>query len=353
MRRLRHGDDGHHHRRDHRVSHAERQDASGTAFATLKLKIEETFSSLTGAGDSNDDSAESTSSFEGEFQARFQFSGPDGEFKAKLKFSMDSDSAQSGTDFASALQGFAQTLFAALNALYGGSASPTTPTLPAPADGGASTPTLPTPAPTSASTSATAAVDATPVGATPPADTPPEVAPAPTAPPNPVTGGFATTTTSFSIKLRATYDSFENNLGPLANQLAQPNVGDAFPALTSLLNDLADRFGQLVSHSPAAGTSAPSLQDFLKALSGSFFGPKPAATTEPVAADPAPSATASADIAPAVTDPGLPETPLAADTTMQRYTAMAQYRQVLTYSDAASSFSLQTRLSARMVYEVA
>lgn len=329
----------------------------------MKLKIEQTFSALTGATSSDDDPSTAASGFEGEFQAKFQFSGPDGQFKAQLKFSLDSDSATGATDFASALQGFAQTLFAALNALYGNNTSPATPTLPSAGSGTADTATAPTTPPALIDTPAPTlpAVVTDPVISAPPADASP-VVPGPTsATPQP-----SRASTSISIKLRATYDSFENNLGPLVNQLAQPNLTDAFPALTSLLSDLADRFGQMVSQTPAAGADAPSLNDFLKALSGSLFGtlpppspetltadPSTAATTAAATTDPADTAASSAD--PGVTDPVVADAPSPTPpaTTAQRYTATLQYQQVLAYSDAGSAVSLRASLSARMVYEMA
>lgn len=366
-RRLRHDDHEHRRGRHHRTSRSDDAAGSGAAFTTLKLKIEQTFSALTGAGSGDDDSSTTVSGFEGEFQAKIQFSGSEGEFKAKLKFSLDSDSATGAADFASALQGFAQTLFAAQNALYGGDTAPATPTLP---DAGGSTAPITPPALSDTPTPTVPAVT-DPVVTPPPADAAPIVPGPPSATPQPLPSRAST---SISIKLRATYDSFENNLGPLVNQLAQPNLTDAFPALTSLLGDLADRFGQLVSQTPAAGANAPSLNDFLKALSGSLFGTLPpssveaptadlstaalseapaAASTAAATTDPAATATTLAD--PAVTDPVVTDTPSPAPSavTAQRYTATLQYQQVLAYSDAGSSVSLRTSLSARMVYEVA
>jgi hypothetical protein len=365
VRRLRHAEHEHHHDHGHRASRRDGGESSGAAFTTLKLKIEETFSSLTGGGGDGESTA---TDFEGQFKARFQFSGPEGQFVAKLKFKLDSDSATGGADFASAIQGFTQTLFAALNTLYRGDlpppAAPTPPAVAAVAagagSGGTTTPALP-----SASTSPTPAIDTTPVSEPAAAAiTPVLTNPPPATPPTPASG-TGQATTSFSIKFRATYDSFESNLGPLVNQLAQPNLGDAFPALTSLLNDLNQRFGELVSRTPAAaGTVAPSLNDFLKALSTSFFGtlPEPAGAAD--ATDPstgtatdaaathlavtAPSVGDSAATESAVADPASPSL-----VSTQRATAMVQYQQVLTYSDAGSSLSLRTSLSARMVYEVA
>ncbi|MFM9914969.1 MAG: hypothetical protein ACKVOX_04100 [Rhizobacter sp.] len=348
VHRARHEGHEHDHRHDREASPSDGQD-SGAAFTTLKLKIQETFSSLTGSGRSDDDSSTAASSFPGEFNASIQFSGPGGEFKARLKFSLEGDSTNGGTDFASTLQAFAQTLFAALNTLYGSSPSPTTPTLPAPAANAAAGSTAP--APTNTATTALPAVGAAQAGATPTAAAAPVVV-APTSAASPAAASSASrASASISIKLRATYDSFENNLGPLVNQLAQPNVGDAFPALTSLLGDLTERFGQLVSQAPAAGASAPTLKDFLTALSGSFFGPQSGAATQPVKADA--SAPAATGAQPPAADPVVNDATKAPDTTPQRYAAMAQYKQTLTYTDAASSFSLQSSLSARMVYAVA
>ncbi len=158
-----------------------------------------------------------------------------------------------------------------------------------------------------------------------------------------------------SIKLRLTYDSFENNLGPLVNQLAQPNLGDALPGLTALLGDLADRFGTLLSQTSGAGAGAPSLQEFLTALSGSFFGPKPDAAATQLPAGP-PTDAATEVTAGAAKGPALPaELPAAAPApaAAQHYTALTEYKQVLAYSDAGSSVRLQASLSARVVYEVA
>ena len=365
VRRLRQAEHEHHHDHGHRASRRDGGESSGAAFSTLKLKIEETFSSLTGGGDENVEGSES--GFEGQFKARFQFSGPDGQFVAKLKFTLDSDSAAGGADFAAAIQGFTQTLFAALNTLYRGDLPPpATPTLPAPAEvgavggsGGTTTPAL-----TQATTSPNPAVDTTPVTEPVPAATTPVVTtPPPATLPTPATS-TGQATTSFSIKFRATYDSFESNLGPLVNQLAQPNLGDAFPALTSLLDDLNQRFGELVSQTPSAGTGAPSLNDFLKALSASFFGTLPKPPSEADATDPSPGVTTDAGATaidptaptvddPAATDSAVADTALPSPVNTQRATAMVQYQQVLTYSDAGSSLSLRASLSARMVYEVA
>ncbi len=354
--RTRHHEHEHHHHHDddegHRASRREGDSQAGQAYTTLKLKIEETFSSLTAPGSAQDPSAAS-SSFEGKFAASFKLSGPEGTIDATLKLQLDTDSAQGAADFASLIQGFAQTLFSALKTLYdAGPASPSgTAGLPAPASGSPSTPapTLTNDATTPAST---AAASGSPNAPTPtPAASASSVEPAASSAAPPASG---TSVTSLSIKVRATYDPFGSNLGPLVNQLAQPQTGELFPQLSSMLEDLSTRFGQLLSQAPATatGASAPSLGDFLnslsRSLSDSTTSGSATAAPAPAAAAPAASPSPAVDTpAPAADSGSTP--PLSA----QHFIAMAQYQQVLSYSGSGSSFSLRASVSAAALYATA
>lgn len=391
VRKANHKHDDHDHgwHRGQHTGSTDASQASGEAYTSLKIKIEQTFSSLLNHGDdsagTDDSSTDTAASFEGVFKARIQLSGPDGTVEAKLKLKFQGDGAQTGDDFKNALQGFTDALFSALRSLYGTPPSAIADNAPAPA--------VSTTAPT-AVTATPSGLGAADPGATNPVALPTASAPTPSTassdvatatdtstPPTPAPAPAQTNTStafnrSVTIKLRLTYDSFNNNVGGLVNQLAQPNITDAFPGLGSALDDLASQFDKLLSLAPAASGTPPTLGQFLSALSQAFggngaAGAQAAATASPTPTLPAPetSQTDAAAIAagsvPAATNSiadEAAETPavMAAETppppstaTLQHYTAMAEYKQVLSYSDAGSSFSLQTRLRASAVYELA
>lgn len=142
-----------------------------------------------------------------------------------------------------------------------------------------------------------------PVGA---ADTPASTAPA--------------SSSSLSIKLRLTYNSFGSQLGSLTQQLAQPGAANAAPGMAGLLGDLSTRFEQMLSLT--SGGRSPSLNDFLDALAKSFAQPASAtpsantATQAPTAEPATPATDAAAASLP--TTPGTP--------------ALAPYGQVLSFS---------------------
>lgn len=334
---------GHHHHA-HRGRRRESAEASNEAFATLKVKIEQTVSSLmdksAGAAAAAEPGAASAAPASGgvlQIKAKFEMSGPEGSIEARMKIRLDSGSADAASGFAAVMQSFAETLYAALQTLYGGAqASSPAGAVTAPPAG--SSATLPAPAPAAAAPASPAAAAPAPAVATPVvADVPAaadstEVLPPAATPitnavtPSAVGNDAANASRSLTVKLRLTYDAFGSSLGPLVNQLAQPGVGSDRPDLSPLLGDLAERFAQMMSVATGGGAGAPSLDTFLAALSRSFFGA--GGTASPTPALPAPSANTPADPAPvtAAVPPAQPAT--------QRFTAMAEYKQVLSFGDA-------------------
>jgi hypothetical protein len=161
---------------------------------------------------------------------------------------------------------------------------------------------------------------------------------------------------SVSIKLRLTYNSFDDSMGSLVNQLAQPGVGSSVPAVGAMFKDLTDRFSQLLSSS--GQQDQMSLNGFLTALAGSLNAPATAPvdaavpaltdeTGEPVAepvTDPSadPAADASGDAAPAT--PTLPKV---------YRNAMAEYEQVLKFGSGGNSSTMTMSFKQPVALEVA
>ena len=334
----------HHHHHADRGRSRDSAEASSEAFLTLKVKIQQTVSSLmdkgAGAPAAVEPGAESPAPASGgalKISAKFEMSGPEGSLEASMKIRLDSGSADAASGFAAVMQSFAETLYAALQTLYG--AAPASPPAGAVTGPPAGAPTaLPAPSPPADTPASPAAA------APPPAVTTPLVADAPAAAdstavlptaPTPIASAVTPSVAgsdagnaarSLTIKLRLTYDAFGSSLGPLVNQLAQPGVGNDRPEVSPLLGDLAERFAQMMSLASGGGAGAPSLNTFLTALSRSFFGV--GGTEAPVSALPAPAANAPADPAPATT-----AAPPAQSAT-QHFTAMAEYKQVLSFGAA-------------------
>jgi hypothetical protein len=313
---------GHHHHA-HRGGRRESADPSGEAFATLKIKIQQTVASLIAAGTDETD-APSTDGAPGpgsegvlKFSAKIRMSGPDGTLDAQLKLRLDGGSAADGGGFAAAVQGFTQALFSALQALYGGAR----PALEAPPVAAA--------APSSGATTTTVA---TPVVA----DNAGEDTTIPTPAPAASEALSPNGSRAVSVRLRLSYDAFGSNLGSLVNQLAQPEGSSAAAGMTAWLDDLGERFGQMMSLAPNSGAEVPTLDAFLTALARSLFGAGsetavPSGETALVDT-PVPEATPAAPVTTTAT---------LAPPTAQRFVAMAEYRQVVSYGDAALSVLLQ------------
>ncbi|HYN38232.1 MAG TPA: hypothetical protein VES39_03170 [Rhodospirillales bacterium] len=331
----------HHHA--HRGRHRESAEPSNEAFATLKVKIQQTVSSLMdkGAGAAAEPGAESAAPASGgvlRIKAKFEMSGPEGSIEARMKIRLDAGSADAAAGFAAVMQSFAETLYAALQTLYGGAqASPpagavtpppagapaalpaTSPAAAAPASPAAAAPPPAVATPVVAEAATAAAVAANSTAVLPPAVLPLASAVTPSA----AGSDAANASRSLTVKLRLTYDAFGSSLGTLVNQLAQLDVSNDRPDVSPLLGDLAERFARMMSLAPGAGSGAPSLNTFLSALSRSFFG---------VGADMAQATTPASDTAPGeVIAPAAPPSQAA----IQRFTAMAEYRQVFSFGTAA------------------
>ena len=168
--------------------------------------------------------------------------------------------------------------------------------------------------------------------------TSPTVAAAPAATP---TVNASSANSSLSIKLRLSYDSFDNQMGSLVQRLARPDVGQTTPAVADQLGELASRFSQLMSATPAGGSSQATLGSFLAALSKSM-APRPFA--DPAAAAP-PSSTPDPVIDTLENASTTPATP--------RMSATLDYRQVMNLGDSTASIRVQARLGAGAVFAVA
>lgn len=282
VRRLHgHHHHGHERRAERRSERREEREDRGEAFAQLKLKIEQTFTGLPPADSDTDDAEGSVASggFEAELKMKISVSGPDGRVDARIKLSLEAsgDGSAAGSNFAGALQSFTEALFSALKTLYG-TAGPQTPV------SSAATPLLPAGAPAAVPAPASAPA-ADPVVVDVPAEA---AAPEAAAAPNGAAG-------SLSIRVRVAYTSFDSQIGPLAQRLAQPGIGNDVPAVGAMFGDLAERFSQLLSAAPNGGNPPPTLASFLAALAQSFAGPRPEAPIS-LAPAPAPSEASSLSI---------------------------------------------------------
>jgi hypothetical protein len=270
-----------------------------------------------------------------QIKAKFELSGPEGSIEARMKIRLDSGSADAAAGFAAVMQSFAETLYAALQTLYGGAqASPPTGAVTAPPAGAPAALPAPSPAvaaPASPAAAAPPSAITTPVvaDAAAAADSTAVPAAASAVTPSPAGSDAVNASRSVTVKLRLTYDAFGSSLGPLVNQLAQPDVSNNRPDVSPLLGDLAERFAQMMSLAPGAGAGAPSLNTFLTALSRSFLGA--GGTASPTSPLSAPAGNARTDPAPAATAAPPAQAPA------QRFTAMAEYRQVLSFGDAPAS----------------
>ena len=273
---------GHERRSERRSERREDRDDRREAFAELKVKIEQTLTAQIRppAEVSETQTPEAASAADGEMAS----SSVEIELKARLRVS--------GGDFGSALQSFAEALFSALQTLYGAPQSAQTPaTSVSPAVlSGATTDPVETPidAPVAAETPSTDPVVAEPVVAAPVGTEPAATA--------------AGATGSLSIRLRLAYTSFDSQLGPLTQRLAQPGVGDAVPAVGAMFGDLAERFGALRSAVAGAAEAHPNLAKFLQSLAQAFSGGDAAApavetATAPASATPASTSTSSSSSA--------------------------------------------------------
>jgi hypothetical protein len=336
----------HHHR--HHEHHDEGDEHSGhhdqQAYMALQIKVEQTFTALTSSATSasatdpnasattpaaTGDEGEDGGSFAATLKAKFSLS--QGGMSASLSIRMSSEGQAGSGDLAAQMQGFVQTLYAALHTLFGGSAANPNATLGTPVDTGAAAALAGSTASAPTATGATAS--------TAPASATPDAAESSTAP---ATDASATTAAAaapaastpanasgaLSIKLRLTYNSFGSQLGPLTQQLAQPGAAQAAPGMANLLGDLSAQFAQMLSASPAGSGSGLSLGAFLNALAQSFAPAAPAAT-QPGGPTPAAAPEASA---PATTPATASDSPAPASTP-----AASAYGQVLSFSASVRS----------------
>ncbi len=315
------------HPRDHGHTHgqrgADRVGSGDAAYATLRIKIEQTLSKLADADDGLETSANPDTPAMGpiSLKARIEISGPGGRLDARLSL----QGGAAGTDFGAALKSFTDAMFSALQTLYGN--APQAPALAAPGATGANV------APSTSLTAATAAsptvvTDALATGA---------AATAAGATPSVASSGSG----SLSIKLRLSYNSFDNQLGSLVKQLAQPDVGQTTPALADPMGELASRFAQLLAMARGAGSAQPTLGSFLAALSSSISPPPSAAAAQPPSATPDP-----------VIDT-LEPLSSSATAAAPRIAATIDYRQLMSLGDATASFSLHARFGGGAVFAVA
>jgi hypothetical protein len=328
---------------------------SGQGFTTLKLKVTETFSALSSGSSSTqdavDDTDADTSVDSGDSTSAATASAATGrQIEFKMQISMPGSSDGASLDIGAAMQKFVETLYSALKVLHGAE------------------PSVPSTSPSEVTDAEAVAADSLALsGEGDPAATAEEVvsgtegeadatttdttgtnASAPTSPP----------LSSVSIKLRLTYNSFDDSMGSLVNQLAQPGVGSSVPAVGAMFKDLTDRFSQLLSSS--GQQDQMSLNGFLTALAGSLNAPATAPvdgeaavpaltdeTGEPVAepvTDPSadPAADASGDAAPAT--PTLPKV---------YRNAMAEYEQVLKFGSGGNSSTMTMSFKQPVALEVA
>lgn len=249
---------GHERRAERRSERREEREDRREAFAELKVKIAQTLT------------AQQAPAPAAETHAGSEDSAATGSIEIALKARLRA----SGGDFGTALQSFAETLFSALQTLYG---TPPQATQAAAANAspavlvGASTDPVDTPADT-------------PVVAEMPSTDPVVAEPTTTAATPSATSG------SLSIRLRLAYSSFDSQLGPLAQRLAQPDVGSEVPAVGAMFGDLAERFSQLQTAAAGAAAAHPNLASFLKSLAQSFAGNQTAAPAVDHGAPPATTA---------------------------------------------------------------
>ena len=318
------------HPRDHGHTHgqrgAERVGSGDAAYATLRIKIEQTLSKLADADDGLETSANPDTPASGpiSLKARIEISGPGGRLDARLSL----QGGAAGTDFGAALKSFTDAMFSALQTLYGN--APQAPALAAPGATGA------TGANVAPSTSLTAATAASPTVVT---DALATGAAATTAGATPSVASSGSG--SLSIKLRLSYNSFDNQLDSLVKQLARPDVGQTTPALADPMDELASRFAQLLAMARGAGSAQPTLGSFLAALSSSISPPPSAAAAQPPSATPDP-----------VIDT-LEPLSSSATAAAPHIVATIDYRQLMSLGDATASFSLHARFGGGAVFAVA
>jgi hypothetical protein len=228
---------------------------------TLSLKVAQTFEAVLGnAAGSPTDSSASTEAANGSptVEASLKLRITDQGIRLKLK--LDVEGGVSAADFGSLMDSFVGTLQAALQTLAGrGGATTPAPAMPVvPADA-AESPTAPT-VPTASPPVATADTAA-------PAITPVVIPPTAAAP------STTNVASSFSVKLRMTYQEPVQALSPLVQQLASPDVVAQVPEVTPMLDDLSQQFAPLNQALAQAGAQAPSLGAFLQALASRLAAP--------------------------------------------------------------------------------
>lgn len=320
----------HHDHGCHRGRGRGEDDATSALKISLKAEVRSTFEALAGG----DEAAAPAAEFDAEFKARIRFDGPEGRVDFKLK--MELDDVDSAT-FQSALQGFTETLYAALRSMYGSE-----PQTPAPSDSAgvtaaalAADPSAGTTAPpaTPATTAPAPAAGALPVAES---DVAPSPAPQPiatdvadTAVPAPAAGQTAATpaaTGSLNLRLRLSYTSFGDSVGPLMQRLAQPGAADD-GAAGSLFGELSERFDALTAAGGGNADGKLSLGPFLNALAQRFAPPPASAAVD----TPAEESTAEESTA----EDTAPEAPAPAPSTFGVFRFTAEYRQVFSYTTPA------------------
>jgi len=271
--------------------HGGRSDGT-QAWATLKLKVSETFAALAGTGAT---AASGTAASAGTGTEAAKEAG-----STTVRLQMEIKVAGSGDAFEGAMKSFVQALYGALQALFnpqaaggsdktgsdrtGSEAQPikvAPPDLPQPAPPAGLPGVAPgEPDPTSEPGTAASAAVIT-------------VAPTKTATSEPA-GPVAAPSRSLSLQVRLSYGGGVNgNLGSLVGQLAHQQSAAAATKDGAAGTDLAASFKQLLAASPAASAAGTTLAGFLQALARSFGEPSsqpPEPVSEPMAETAATSA---------------------------------------------------------------
>jgi hypothetical protein len=324
---------------------------SGQGFTTLKFKVSETFSALSNGGSSTQDATDGTDA-SSDVNAS-DTAGSGGQLEFKMQISMKTLSDGASVDISAAMQKFVETLYSALKVLHGADPSAAN-TLPSDgADAGvAATDSLALGGDSAQAANADEAVSSADQSVDPNASADASTTDA--------SGTDAAASTSqplssVSVKLRLTYNSFDDSMGSLVNQLAQPGVGSAVPAVGAMFKDLTDRFSQLLSS--AGQSDQQSLNGFLKALASSFGAPAASAAND-TAALPTDNGDATGD----GTDPSTTDAAAGSETTdvtatptpTKAYrTAMAEYEQVLSFGSGANASTMSVSMRRPVAFEVA
>lgn len=280
-------DDRHEHQRSQRPAGTHRHGHDhDEARVTLQVRVVQAFQSLgtTPGVDAGADTAKD------EVEASVKLSLSEGGARLRLKLEADRSGGLDDAGLRRLLDGFVDTLQAALHSLFAAGhplpAAPATTAatvaaLPAPATSATAATSAATGTPATvparsadapAATAAAAAATAVPAGPAA-ASTPPAATPVPDA--------SSSRPVSLSMHLSMAYQSFDSSIGSLVGRLARPDAAQTTPDIAPMLQDLGAQFDSLIGLlRPSGGSSgtAPSLAAFLSTLAASFAAPARADT---------------------------------------------------------------------------